>query len=105
MSPRDASASNGSAVGVGDRRPAECDRDAGHRLVTREEREHRPKLGAALGARERQADGLEVPADRLHLADELARAGLVELLDTRRAQLGQPLERRPRVVSERAEHG
>src|SRR4051794_21860897 len=67
--------------------------DPPERLDAVELGEHAPQLGPLLGARERAAQRAQVAADRLQLADELARLRLVQPLARALAQLAEALER------------
>ena len=60
----------------------------------------RPQLGAPLGPGERQAEELEVAADRLQLAHDLTRAGLVEDVGGRATEPHEPLQREPGILTE-----
>src|SRR5262249_46274489 len=68
--------------------------DPSKRLLSRQGGEHRPELRAALPPRERAANGMQVAADRLQLAQDRPGGVLVEAVRPQ-AQLAEPLERRP----------
>ena len=60
----------------------------------------RPQLGASLGPGQREAEELEVAADGLQLAHDLACAGLVEDVGGRAAEPHEPLQREPGILAE-----
>src|SRR5215210_580850 len=67
--------------------------DPPERLVARDGGDDSPQLGAAVAAGQGAADGAQVPADRLQLADDLLRRVLRDRRLCAGAQLPEPYER------------